>query len=433
MQSSPAIELTRRRRVIHRLLSELASADADDEAYERKLELLGRRIAHHAQTRTPAAPVARPGASRTPATHLRGWGPVWRRQMARFDRLGAALLKVFRRAPSLREHATGDQRPSAAQGVSGVVKAPAMSDACAVSAGRRVGRLIGRFEHGFFGDRSSRSYMLYQPAFRASGQAPLLVMLHGCNQSADEFAAGTRMNEAAEDAGVVVLYPEQSVGAHALRCWNWYALQDTSNNEGDAALIAHLTREVMREQDIDPARVYIAGMSAGGAMAAVLARDYPQLFAALGVHSGVPAGHAHDAIAALHLMSVGPEPHQDERLSPAEHRAPGVPSIVFHGDADRTVHPSNADALYAAAGAPDGGRNAPQAWSATLPAGDGHHSFTRSADFGPKGVTCRELWIVHGAEHAWTGGNGGQRHTDALGPDASREMMRFFLQHSLQA
>ena len=104
--------------------------------------------------------------------------------------------------------------------------------------------------------------MLYEPSIRAPGPAPLLVLLHGCNQGAEDFAAGTRMNEAAEEAGVVVLYPEQAVAANALRCWNWYALQDRSNKDGDAALIASMTRQVVREHDIDATRVYVAGMSA---------------------------------------------------------------------------------------------------------------------------------------------------------------------------
>jgi poly(3-hydroxybutyrate) depolymerase len=106
--------------------------------------------------------------------------------------------------------------------------------------------VIGSFGRGATDDGVTLRHMLYEPAFRAAGQAPLLVMLHGCSQGAAEFAAGTRMNEVAEDSGVVVLYPEQSMGAHALRCWNWYALQDPSNSSGDAALIAHLTRQVMR-------------------------------------------------------------------------------------------------------------------------------------------------------------------------------------------
>ena len=150
--------------------------------------------------------------------------------------------------------------------------------------------------------------MLYEPANRGHAPAPLLVLLHGCKQGAADFAAGTRMNEAAEAAGVVVLYPEQSLAANLLRCWNWYALQDRSNKDGDAAVIAAMTRQVMREHEIDATRVYVAGMSAGGGMAAVLVRDYPELYAALGVHSGVPAGLAHDVYSAMRLMSDGPVP-----------------------------------------------------------------------------------------------------------------------------
>jgi poly(hydroxyalkanoate) depolymerase family esterase len=242
------------------------------------------------------------------------------------------------------------------------------------------------------------------------------------------------MNEAAEEAGVFVLYPEQSVAANPLRCWNWYALQDPSNGEGDAALIAAMTRNVMAGHDIDPARVYVAGMSAGGAMAAVLARDYPKLYAALGVHSGVPAGLAHDMFSAMRLMSGGPGPRDDGDASSAgDERPPAVASIVFHGDEDTTVHPSNGEAIHAAPGA---ARDPPlpvESVSATTRPSDGQRGFTRSVELGPDGITSRELWIVHGAGHAWAGGSDSQRHTDSTGPDASREMLRFFLQHRLDS
>jgi len=296
----------------------------------------------------------------------------------------------------------------------------------------RLERPPSRFSAGLFGAESQRRYMLYEPALRGRGPAPLLVLLHGCQQGAEDFAAGTRMNEAAEDAGVLVLYPEQSVVANVLRCWNWYALPDRSNSVGDAALIAAMTRQVMREHDIDASRVYVAGMSAGGAMAAVLARDYPQLYAALGVHSGVPAGLAHDVFSAMRLMSNGPaKSAPDGAVSAAAGGGPAVASIVFHGDEDTTVHPSNGEAIHAAPGSAQAGPLPPGSLQATTRPSDGRRGFTRSVDFGPGGVTQRELWIVHGAGHAWAGGSDAQRHTDANGPDASREMLRFFLQHRL--
>jgi poly(hydroxyalkanoate) depolymerase family esterase len=271
--------------------------------------------------------------------------------------------------------------------------------------------------------------MLYEPASRAPGPAPLLVLLHGCQQSAADFAAGTRMNEAAENAGVVVLYPEQSVAANLLRCWNWYALQDRSHHEGDAALIAAMTRQVVSEQNIDAARVYVAGMSAGGGMAAVLARDYPKLYAALGVHSGVPAGVAHDAFSAMRLMSSGPGKSEvDAFFSACDGEGHAVASIVFHGDEDIVVHPSNGQAIHAA---PCGQAQMLGSLQATTDPSAGQRGFTRSVGYGPGGVTNRELWIVHGAGHKWAGGSEAEKHTDANGPNASREMLRFFLQHQL--
>jgi poly(hydroxyalkanoate) depolymerase family esterase len=324
------------------------------------------------------------------------WRARWLQQKARLARAGRWLLRAV--------------RPEAPAGL-----------------GHRGGRGPARFTEGRFGNTAQRRYMLYEPASRAPGPAPLLVLLHGCQQGPEDFAAGTRMNEAAEDAGVVVLYPEQSVAANMLRCWNWYALADRPAGEGDAALIAAMTRQVTHDHDIDSARVYIAGMSAGGAMAAVLARDFPQLYAALGVHSGVPAGLAHDVFSAMRLMSSGPRQGEAD-TAPDGH---AVASIVFHGDEDTTVHPSNGQAIHAAPW-----RAQPQARPAsslhtTTHASAGRRGFTRSVDFGPGGVTSRELWIVHGAGHAWAGGSDAQRHTDADGPDASREMLRFFLQHEL--
>ncbi|HSQ10100.1 MAG TPA: PHB depolymerase family esterase [Burkholderiaceae bacterium] len=305
-------------------------------------------------------------------------------------------------------------------------------------ADRATAAKTGRFVEGTLVDGQSaehhpRKYMLYEPASRGHAPAPLLVLLHGCKQGAAEFAAGTRMNEAAEAAGVVVLYPQQSLGANLLRCWNWYALHDRSNKDGDAAVIAAMTRQVMREHDIDATRVYVAGMSAGGGMAAVLVRDYPELYAALGVHSGVPAGLAHDVYSAMRLMSTGPVPSEAE-AGPGTGNVGGASaaSIVFHGDEDTVVHLSNGVAIHGGAGGSQVPPLLDTQQSTTQPR-PGHRGFTRSVEYGAGGVTERELWIVHGAGHAWAGGSSEQPDTDSSGPDASREMLRFFLQHQLSA
>jgi len=302
------------------------------------------------------------------------------------------------------------------------------------AAAEKTGRFIeGILVDGQLGEHHPRKYMLYEPASRGHASAPLLVLLHGCKQGAAEFAAGTRMNEAAEAAGVVVLYPQQSLAANLLRCWNWYALHDRSNKDGDAAVIAAMTRQVMRERDIDARRVYVAGMSAGGGMAAVLVRDYPELYAALGVHSGVPAGLAHDVYSAMRLMSNGPVPTEAEAV-PAAINGVGldVASIVFHGDEDTVVHFSNGVAIHQCAGSSESSPSLDTRETTTQPR-PGHRGFTQSVEYGPGGVTERELWLVHGAGHAWAGGSSEQPDTDSSGPDASREMLRFFLQHQLSA
>ena len=298
--------------------------------------------------------------------------------------------------------------------------------------GRPEAAATGEFTEGWFGIDSPRRYMLYEPASRSRGRSPLLVLLHGCQQSADEFAAATRMNEAAEDVGMYVLYPEQSAVANALRCWNWYGVPDHWHSGGDAPLLAAMTRQVLRDHDLDATRVYVAGMSAGGGMAAVLARDHPQLFAALGVHSGVPAGLAHDVFSALRLMARGPAQSATQATALAAEQAAdqaAPPTIVFHGDEDTTVHPANGKAIHAAPNGNGSVQPPMPSVQTTTPPQVGQRGFTRTVEPGPDRTTRRELWIIHGAGHAWAGGSDAQRHTDAEGPDASQEMLRFFLQH----
>jgi poly(3-hydroxybutyrate) depolymerase len=175
-------------------------------------------------------------------------------------------------------------------------------------------------------------------------------------------------------------------------------------------------------------------MSAGGGMAAVLARDYPELYAALGVHSGVPAGLAHDVFSAIRLMSNGPALDAADAVQiSGDGVGRAVASIVFHGDEDSMVHPSNGHAIHGAPVNTQADQHALGSLQATTDPSAGRHGFTRSVEIGPDGATNRELWIVHGAGHAWAGGSDGAKYTDASGPNASREMLRFFLQHQLSA
>jgi poly(hydroxyalkanoate) depolymerase family esterase len=260
----------------------------------------------------------------------------------------------------------------------------------------------GRFARRIYVTRAgTRFYKLYLPACYRGQSLPLIVMLHGCKQTPDEFAAGTRMNQLADEYGFIVVYPAQAWRANVERCWNWFRTQDQERGRGEPALIAGITRQVIARYRADPRRVYIAGLSAGGSMAAIMAATHPDLYAAVGIHSGLPYAAARGAATAAAAMRW-------KRLGAAA-PLPTIPTIVFHGDSDTTVHPSN-------------GEYAMQP-SMSEEAEAGGRRYTRSAHY--DGVPF-EHWLIHGGGHAWSGGNGAASFTDAKGPDAAREMLRFF-------
>ncbi len=273
----------------------------------------------------------------------------------------------------------------------------------------------GRFiTQSFENAAGRRDYKLYVPSGYRNEPLPLVVMLHGCTQSPDDFAAGTRMNELAEEGTFLVAYPAQTSSANAGRCWNWFNPGDQRRGAGEPSIVAGLTRAIVREYAVDSKRVYAAGLSAGGAAAAVLAATYPELYAAVGIHSGLPAGAATDMTSAFRAMRNGAVPI--DRAA-----RPRVPAIVFHGDRDTTVHPRNGAEIVA--------HVAQGALPASVVTGrvPGGRSYTRTAYDDPAGETALEHWVVHGAGHAWSGGSGAGSFTDPLGPNASREMLRFFL------
>ncbi|MGZ5786326.1 MAG: extracellular catalytic domain type 1 short-chain-length polyhydroxyalkanoate depolymerase [Ramlibacter sp.] len=266
----------------------------------------------------------------------------------------------------------------------------------------------------FSGTGGSREYKLYVPPQAGSRPLPLVVMLHGCTQNAGDFAAGTDMNRLARAHGFFVLYPEQSGQANPQRCWNWFKHTHQARGRGEPQLLADMTHEVMTSHSIDAARVYVAGLSAGGAMAAILGDAYPDLFAAVGVHSGLATGIAKDLPSALGAMQRGPAVQAAA--------SSGVPTIVFHGDADNTVHPGNGEHVIAASVHKQATVEEQAGSSAN------GHRYTRQVHRAPDGRVVAEHWVVHGAAHAWSGGSALGTYTDPRGPDASAEMVRFFFE-----
>jgi poly(hydroxyalkanoate) depolymerase family esterase len=297
--------------------------------------------------------------------------------------------------------------------------------------------LVAKFKDSLVSRRSLRpelKYRLYLPSGSSRrATLPLIVMLHGCRQDPLSFAEGTRMNTVAEEHRCAVLYPEQSKRANPLRCWNWF--ESTSlDGQGEAALIARLIDQVTNRRPIDPRRVYVVGMSAGGAMACILAVRHSRLFAACAIHSGVMYGAASSPMQALAAMrsgsSVASIDEARRLVREAGDSAVPVPTLVIHGDRDTTVNPLNADQIIEQLKAraefidPAAG---------TLVASDersidsGGRTY-RQRDYTRRGRILLRKVLVEGLGHAWSGGDARHEFNDANGPDASRFILDFVMQ-----
>jgi poly(hydroxyalkanoate) depolymerase family esterase len=282
--------------------------------------------------------------------------------------------------------------------------------------------------NSFDADFGSLRYKLFIPSKYTGAPLPLIVMLHGCGQDADDFAFGTGMNELAEKVRCLVAYPEQSPSANYGKCWNWFEESNHLRGQGEPALIAGVTQKILAEYAVDRTRVCVAGLSSGGAMAVILGRTYPDLFTSVGCHSGLAHGSATDRYGAMLAMRDGADLGALAKTGPAA----SLPIIVFHGDMDSTVHWKNSVGVvqqsidsYAAQM-----RHARAKVEIALSEETGEatgRGFTRKVHRGAAGEIVAEQWTVHGSGHAWSGGRRSGSYTDTNGPDASKEMLRFFM------
>ena len=297
----------------------------------------------------------------------------------------------------------------------------------------------GSFTTGTF---DGRGYKLFTAA--VSGARPLVVMLHGCTQDPDDFAKGTRMNAIAAAEGFDVLYPAQTRQDHPMACMPWYEPGEQARGKGLAAQIVGMIDQVEKDHKLDRKRVFVAGMSAGGAFASGLVASYPDVFAAVGVHSGLEYGASTSQWTAQMAMSIGgPDPDTAgrkayEAMGP---RARVMPAIVVHGAADYTVATKNADQVarqwaqtndLATNGKADDDIDSTPDAQKTEQA-PGGRTFTRYTFHDGAGKPVVEQIMVQGMGHAWAGGDKAGTYTDPQGPDASKLMWDFFAAHPMKA
>lgn len=267
------------------------------------------------------------------------------------------------------------------------------------------------------GQGGGRAYRTYVPASAQEGATGIVMMLHGCTQTPEDFARGTGMNALADKDGFIVIYPEQSRGANAQTCWNWFSPNDQRRDRGEPQILAEIARRAQADYGIAPDRTFVAGLSAGGAMAVIMGRLYPDIFAGVGVHSGLPFGSANNVASAFAVMGGSAAPVPQERI-------PDSPrTIVFHGSKDSTVHPSNGEAV-----ARDADWHGPAQSVQTTRKDETGGREARVTTSMTAGQAHLEYWVIEGLGHAWSGGQMGGSYTDPAGPDASAEMVRFFFE-----
>jgi poly(hydroxyalkanoate) depolymerase family esterase len=284
----------------------------------------------------------------------------------------------------------------------------------------------GKFVDGAYSNTAgTRTYKLYIPRSYTGQAVPLVIMLHGCTQNSVDLAAGTRMNVFAEEKTFLVAYPEQVSSANNSKCWNWFQPADQQRGMGEPSLIAGITRQIMNSYHVDIDRVYVAGMSAGGAMAVIMAATYPDLYAAIGVHSGLAYCAAHDVRSGFAVMRRGAG-RSVRRLTTV------IPLIAFHGDLDTTVSPVNVDHLLDQWLGATGHEQSRSAQSTKVERGQvaSGRAYTRSIYHDASGHAFAEKWLVHQAGHVWSGGSSAGSFTDPKGPNASTELLRFFAEQS---
>ncbi|MEX2741924.1 PHB depolymerase family esterase [Rhizobium mongolense] len=337
-----------------------------------------------------------------------------------------AETDTFQRSPRVRRP-LGDTLRILSEGRSVAGKLPSFSDGGLPGMTRRSLKPVipdgaKYLARSFTCAAGTRSYKLYVPASAPAVPRGLVVMLHGCKQDPDDFAIGTGMNATAEARGLMVAYPGQTGADNASSCWNWFRPSDQRRGAGEPAIIAGITEEIIQDFELDRSQIFIAGLSAGGAMAAVMAEAYPDLYAAVGIHSGLACGSATDVVSAFTAMRGDGGLASRTRTLKDSVPACRVRTIVFHGDADRTVHPSNADRIVAAAtpSVPGGAASKPGRCAGGL-------TYETTVLTDEKGRPALEYWLVNGAGHAWSGGHADGSYTDPRGPNATTEMIRFFL------